>query len=99
MELVLSCMPLWLAIFDPSKEVSRAINHDMDIVSQKPSAQPRPEEYRLWSLPVDSSPSPTPSPLCDLSFITCEMGVPASEGSWEVTPMCMCKVLKTGPGY
>lgn len=52
MELVLSCMPLWLKIFDPSKEVSRAVNHDMDIVSQKPSAQPRPEEYRLWSLPA-----------------------------------------------
>lgn len=37
MELVLSSMVLWLKIFDPSKEVSRAINHDMDIVSEKPS--------------------------------------------------------------
>ena len=48
---------------------------------------------------LDSNPSPTPSLLCDLSFITCEMGVPASEGSWEVTSMCTCRVLKTGPEY
>ena len=42
MESVLSSMVLWLKIFDPSKEVSRAANHDMDIVSQKPSIQSRP---------------------------------------------------------